>query len=107
MLRKRETNMALPKSPKDKSLWALFLSLKIITVSKLRTNKRKDKDMKFIKIFNLKKERTELINTKEIAFIATTKEGQVGLYQTVGDLKPWVVVRESIEELYQELNKEE
>lgn len=63
--------------------------------------------MKFIKIFNLKKERTELINTKEIAFIASTKEGQVGLYQTVGDLKPWVVVGESIDELYQELNKEE
>lgn len=63
--------------------------------------------MKFIKIFNLKKERTELINTKEIAFISTTKEGQVGLYQTVGDLQPWVVVRESIEELYRELNKEE
>lgn len=63
--------------------------------------------MKFIKIFNLKKERTELINTKEIAFITTTKEGHVGLYQTVGDLQPWVVVRESIEELYQELNKEE
>lgn len=63
--------------------------------------------MKFIKIFNLKKERTELINTKEIAFISTTKEGHVGLYQTVGDLKPWAVVRESIEELYQELNKEE
>ena len=69
--------------------------------------KRKDMYMKFIKIFNLKKERTELINTKEITFIATTKEGQVGLYQTVGDLHPWVVVRESIEELYQELNKEE
>lgn len=63
--------------------------------------------MKFIKIFNLKKERTELINTKKIAFIAPTKEGQVGLYQTVGDLQPWVVARESIEELYQELNKEE
>ena len=63
--------------------------------------------MKFIKIFNLKKERTELINTKEIAFISTTKEGQVGLYQTVGDLQPWVVVRESIEELYRELNKED
>ena len=63
--------------------------------------------MKFIKIFNLKKERTELVNTKEIAFIATTKEGQVGLYQIVGDLNPWVVVRESIEELYRELNKEE
>ena len=62
--------------------------------------------MKFIKIFNLKKERTELVNTKEIAFIATTKEGLVGLYQTVGDLHPWVEVRESIEELYQELNKE-
>ena len=69
--------------------------------------KRKDMYMKFIKIFNLKKEQTELINTKEIAFIATTKEGQVGLFQTAGDLKPWVVVRESIEELYQELNKEE
>lgn len=63
--------------------------------------------MAFIKVFNLKKQRTELINTKEIAFIATTKEGQVGLYQTVGDLKPWVVVRESIEELYRELNKED
>lgn len=63
--------------------------------------------MAFIKVFNLKKQRTELINTKEIAFIATTKEGHVGLYQTVGDLQPWVVVRESIEELYQELNKEE
>lgn len=107
MLKKRNNNMALPKTPKDKSLWGLFLSLKIITISKLRTNKRKDKDMKFIKIFNLKKERTELVNTKEIAFISKTKDGQVGLYQTVGDLHPWVVVRESIEELYQELNKEE
>ena len=62
--------------------------------------------MAFIKVFNLKKQRTELINTKEIAFIATNDKGEVGLYQTVGDLKPWVVVGESIEELYQELNKE-
>lgn len=62
--------------------------------------------MAFIKVFNLKKQRTELINTKEIAFISTTDKGEVGLYQTIGDLQPWVVVRESIEELYQELNKE-
>ena len=78
-----------------------------MTINKSKTKKRKGQNMKFIKIFNLKKERTELINTKEIAFISTTKEGHVGLYQTVGDLHPWVVVRESIEELYQELNKED
>lgn len=63
--------------------------------------------MAFIKVFNLKKQRTELINTKEIAFIATNDKGEAGLYQTVGDLTPWVVVGETIEELYQELNKED
>lgn len=63
--------------------------------------------MAFIKVFNLKKQRTELINTKEIAFIATTDKGEVGLFQTVGDLRPWVVVRETIEELHEKLNKED
>lgn len=61
--------------------------------------------MAFIKVFNLKKQRTELINTKEIAFIATTDKGEVGLFQTVGDLTPWVVVSETIEELQEKLNK--
>lgn len=62
--------------------------------------------MKFIKIFNIVKQQTELINTKEIAFIAPTPEGPVGLYQTAGDRIPWIKAKESIDQIYEQLKTE-